>query len=265
MEVITISSSKKIKFDILNYIDLRGPEVKEVFLTILNAEVIKESTLLDYYLLDVKKIPKYFTNITKLLLQVGLITKEKDIYKAKLPFPDLSFELNFFHRLSRLDDKNRITYDIHKEIIAQDILSMKNEDFLPWCLETFKNRYIMTKNSASFWISFVSNLGFIQKLKFNNRVLFLTLPNMSHYEELLWYYQKQNNNENIISIKDFAKFISNNFFEVFNKEKNLSINFQDWLKFLDIKKFAEVRMHSDATEFQVKDKKITHIEIKLEN
>lgn len=258
MEEFTISN---IKFDILNYIDLRGPEVKEVFLTIKNEKIINEKTLLDYYLLDVEKIPKYFTNITKLLLQVNLITKENDTYQANLPFPDLSFELNFFHRISRLEGIYRITYDIYTELIEQDIISMKNEDFLSWCLKNFKNRYTMTKNSASFWINFVSNLGFIQKLKFNKRVLFLTLPNMSYYNELLSYYQKQNNDEKIISLKEFAEFVSNNFFEVFNKRRDLSISFQDWVKFLDIKKLAEVRMLSDATEFQVKDKTITHIEI----
>ncbi|GAH40127.1 unnamed protein product, partial [marine sediment metagenome] len=77
------------------------------------------------------------------------------------------FELNFFHNLSLLSGTYRITFDIHQELIAQDIFFMNNTEFQPWCLENFGKTYQMTKNSANFWVTLVSNLGFIQKLKIN--------------------------------------------------------------------------------------------------
>lgn len=252
-----------IKFDILNYITLRGPEIKEIFITISNEEIISKEKLLEYYILDKKNIPKYFKDIPKLLLQIGLIKEENDSYEVNPSFSELSFELNFFHKLSLLDGIYRMTYEIHKELISQDILSMKNQEFLPWCLDNFGSTYTMTKNSATFWINLVNNLGFIQKLKWGNRTLFLVLPEINHYNDLLSFFQTYNNNkESLISIKEFGEFVSGNFFEIFNKKGDLSISFQDWIKFLEIKEKIELRTFSDATEFQIKDKRVTHIEIK---
>ena len=259
MEVINVS---EIKFDILNYIDLRGFEVKEILLTIIEEKEISEEKLLEKYLLDIEIIPKYFKNAIRLLLQVGLINEKKNkSYVPNVSFPELSFELNFFHNLSLLKGIYRITYDIYQELIARDVFIMKNTEFQPWCLENFGKIYTMTKNSANFWITLVSNLGFIQKLKFRNKISFLVLPEIEHYNNLLIYYQKQDKNDKFVSINDFGSFISKNFFNVFNKKKNLSISFQDWIRLLEINEKIEVRTFSDATSYQIKNKTITHFEI----
>ncbi|MHA1249043.1 MAG: hypothetical protein ACTSRP_03535 [Candidatus Helarchaeota archaeon] len=253
--------SKK-KFDILNYIDLRGPELKEIYTTILNCDKISENKLIDLYLYG-EKIPGYFKNAIKLLKEIELIMEDNLGNLIATPnFPDLSFELNFMNRLSKLTGKLKIPYRFYEELIHQDIIFMEQKEFLPWCIKNFGDEYNTSPNSANFWITLMNNLGFIQKIKLKNSNYLYILPNLNHYYSLLSYYYRNYSKQNEMSIQDFGIFISKNFFEVFVNKDNLSQNFQDWLIFAKINGNIDLISFSDAASFIIKKYRFSHITIR---
>jgi len=254
----------KIEFDILNYIDLRGPEVKEIFKTIENMEGISYSKLTDYYVPYKEEEPGYFQNAVKLLKQIQIVNIEikndDECYRSSPNFPDLPFELNFINHISKLEGKYKLLTDIYNELIRKDQVFMKQSDFQPWFVENFGDRYNMTKNKANFWVNIMDYYGFLQKLKFGNENYVYYLPQISHYFELFRHYYQEMKKEQI-SIRDFTDFISSHFFEAYTFEKNLASNFQDWLYFMQIEKNFKLRNFSDADAFKVRNQKFSHIEI----
>lgn len=251
--------SKEIKFDILNYIDLRGSEIKEFYLTIINTSKISEIELINNYVLNPNEIPGYIKNGLKLLKQLKIITEKNKKLESSAEYPNLSFELNFFHHLSKLEEEYRIPHDIHRELVHHDINYIRQKDFQPWCIEVFKDRYQMTKPSANFWISLMSNFGLIQKLKFGNQNYIYNFPNAKHYNDLLNHFFENNVNNKKILIRDFAEFISENFFEVFVNENKLSESFQNWVLYSKSKELTDISKLSDATQFKIKKQSLTHL------